>query len=104
MGHQEEEYYKKMTSGSEKGREWRLGAIDNKVEISNPKISVINHIDTPPNPTSIIMLATAYSGSNIHPARQATPKMDPVIMEDEMKARLSDGSTMELTHTATLQL
>ena len=41
---------------SEKEREWRLGAIDNKIKISNPKISLINHIDTPPNPTSTNML------------------------------------------------
>ena len=43
-------------------------------------------------------------GANIHLTRQATPKTDPVIMDNEMKARLPDGSTMESKHIATLQL
>ena len=50
------------------------------------------------------MLEIADSGMNIHLARQATPKTAPVIMDNEMKARLPYGSTMELTHIATLQL
>ena len=50
------------------------------------------------------MLAITNSGANIHLARQATPTMAPVIMENETKARLPDGSTMESTHIATLQL
>ena len=50
------------------------------------------------------MLAIADSGANIHLARQATPTMAPVIMDNEMKARLLYGITMESTHIATLQL
>ena len=50
------------------------------------------------------MLAIADSGANIQLARQSTPTMTPVIMDNEMKERLPDGSTMELTHIATLQL
>ena len=45
-----------MMGGSEKGREWRLGKIVNKIKISNPKISLINNLDTPPNPTSTNMI------------------------------------------------
>ena len=37
--HKEEAYYNKILGGSEKGRELRLGAIINKIEISNPIIS-----------------------------------------------------------------
>ena len=55
-GHQEEAYHNKIMGGSEKGCERRLGAIDNKIKISNPKISLTNHIDNPPNPTSTNML------------------------------------------------
>ena len=33
--------------------------IVNKFEINNPKISLINYIDTPPNPTSTNMLEIA---------------------------------------------
>ena len=50
------------------------------------------------------MLAIADSSVNIHPARQATPKMDPVVMENEMKARLPDGRTMDYTHITILHL
>ena len=95
---------KKGMDGSEKGREWRLGAIDNKIKISNSKISLINHIYTPPNPTSTNMLEISDSGANIHLSRQATPTMFPVIMDNKMKERLPDGSTMESTHIATLQI
>ena len=90
--------------GSEKGCEWRLGAIDNKIKISNPKISLINHIDAPPNPTSTNMLAIADSGANIHVARQSTPTILPVVTDNKTKARLPDGRAMESTHIATLQL
>ena len=93
-----------MMDGSEKGCEWRLGAIDNKIKISNPEISLINLINTPPNPTSTNMIKIADSGANIHLAKQATPTMAPVIMDNEMKARLTDGSTMELKNIAILQL
>ena len=50
------------------------------------------------------MLAITDSGANIHLAKQATPTMPPAIMENYMKARLPDGSNMEATHVATLQL
>ena len=53
-------------SDSEKELEWRLGAIDNKIVISNPKISLINHIDTQHNRTSTNMLEILESGMNIH--------------------------------------
>ena len=76
----------------------------NKIEISNPKISLIDYIDNPPNTTSNNMLEISDSGENIYQARQATHTMAPVMMENEMKARLPDGSNMESTHIATLQL
>ena len=85
MVHQDEAYYKKKVGGSEKVCEWRLGVMINKIEISNPKISLIHYIDTPPNPTSTNMLAIAYLGANIHLARQSTPTMAPVIKENEIK-------------------
>ena len=88
--------------GSEKGCIWRLEAIDNKIKISNPKIILINHVDTLPNPNSNNMLAITDSGANIHLERQSTPTMAPVIINNEMKARLPDGSTMESTHIATI--
>ena len=50
------------------------------------------------------MLAIADSGDNIHLSKQATPTMAIVIMENNMKARLLDRSTMESTHIATLHL
>ena len=52
--------------GSEKGCELWVGAIDDKIKNSIPKISLTNHIDTPPNPTSTNMLASSDSGVNIH--------------------------------------
>ena len=79
----------------EKGYKWRLGEIGNKIIISNTKISLRNYIDTTPNPNSNNMLAVAESGANIHLSKEATPTMDPVIMANDMKARLPDGSTME---------
>ena len=56
-GHQEEEYYNKWMDFIENRCERRLGGIVNKIEISNPKISLINYIDTPTKPTSTNMLA-----------------------------------------------
>ena len=79
-GHKDDAYYKKIMGGSEKVCEWRLGAIVNKIEISNPKISLINYINTPPNPTSNNMIAIADSGMNIHLEKQATPTMAPAII------------------------
>ena len=62
--------------------------------MSNPKIILINQINTPPNLNSTTMLAIADSGANIHLSRQATPTMDSLIMYHEMKARILDESTM----------
>ena len=76
----------------------------NKIEISNPKISLIYYIYNPPNTTSKNMLAINDSGANINRAKQATPTMAPLIMKNYMKARLTEGSTMESTHIAILQL
>ena len=78
--------------------------IVNKIKISNPYISLINHNDTPPNPTSTNMLTIADSGLNKHLKRQATHSLAPVNMNNEMKERLPYGSTMEFTHIATLQI
>ena len=50
------------------------------------------------------MLEITDSGVNIHIAKQATPSMDPVIISNDMTARLPDGSTMESSHIATLQI
>ena len=90
--------------GSETRCECWLGAISNKLIMSNPKISLINHIDTPHNKTSNNMLIITDYGANIHIARQATPTTTPVIMYNEMKSRLPDGITMESPHIATLLL
>ena len=38
----------------------------NKIKIRNPKISLINCINTPPNPPSNNMLEIADSGTNVH--------------------------------------
>ena len=89
---------------SEKGCEWRLGVIINKIEISTNKINLINYIYTQPNPTSNIMLAMANSGVNIHLAKQATSTMASVIISNYIKSRLIDGSTMESSHISTLQI
>ena len=56
----------KILGGSNKGWECRLGAEMNKIETSKPNISLINFIDTPPNPSSNNMLAIIESGANIH--------------------------------------
>ena len=81
--------------GGENGCEWRLGAIHNKIEVLNPKISLINYIDTPPNPNNNNMPAITDSGATIHLERQATPTMAPLIMSSYTKKRLSHGSKME---------
>ena len=80
--HQDEACYKKRLGGREKGCEWRLGEAMNKIEIRNPKISLINCINTPPNPTSNNILEIADLGANIHLSKQATTTMSPVIMSN----------------------
>ena len=89
---------------SEKGCEWQLGVIFNKIEISNPKISLIYFINNPPNPNCNNVSAIKYSGANIHLEKQSTPTMAPVIMENDMKSWIPDGSTIESTCIATLHL
>ena len=71
--------------GSEKGCDWQLGVMVNKIVISIPKISSINYIDIPPNPTSTNMIKIADSDPNIHISRQYTTTMAPIIMEIEWK-------------------
>ena len=58
-GHKEDSYYNKRLDGNKNGCELQLGAIINKIEISNPKIILINYIGTPPNPPSKNMLKIA---------------------------------------------
>ena len=76
----------------------------NKIKISNPKLSLINNIRTPPTYPSKHTLEIADSGANIHISKQATPTMDPVIISKDMTSRLPDGSTTESSHIATLQI
>ena len=63
--------------GSEKGCEWRLQAIVNKIKMSNPKISLINDINTPPNHTSNNILEITDLGANIH-LKKKTPLKWPL--------------------------
>ena len=76
----------------------------NKIEISNPNISLINYINNPPNTPSNNMLTIADSGANIHLAKQTTNTMDSVIMSNEMIARIPGCNTMESSHITTLQI
>ena len=76
----------------------------NKVKISNPKISLMNFIGTPPTYPGNNTLAIADPGANINLAKQATTTMAPVITSNEITSRLPDGSTMEYSHIVTLQL
>ena len=50
------------------------------------------------------ILSIAYPGVNIHLLKKATPTIATLIMENDMNVRLLDGSTMESTHIATLQI
>ena len=50
------------------------------------------------------MLEITDSGANIHLERKSTPTMAPVMMENNIKARLPDGFTMESTHIATIHI
>ena len=103
-GHNEEAYYKKRLGRSEKGCKWWLDAITNKIQISNPKIFLMNFIGTPPDSPINNILSIAESGTNIHPEKLDTTTMDPVIIWNEMTARLLYGSTMESSHIVTLQI
>ena len=92
--HKKEAYYKRRLRGCEKGCEWQLRAIMNKIKISTPKISSINNIRTPPNSTGKYTLAISDSGTNIHIEKQATPKPYPVIVSKDTTERLTYGSIM----------
>ena len=50
------------------------------------------------------MLAIADSDTNIHLAKQATTTIIPVIIPNDMTARLPYGSTMESLYISTLYL
>ena len=50
------------------------------------------------------MIEIADSGANTHLSKQATPKMDSLIMENDMKATLPYGRPVDSKHVATLQL
>ena len=76
----------------------------NKIEIINPKISLINCINTTPIPTSNNMLEITDSGENIHLSKQATTIIAPVTISNEMTERIPDGITMESSNIATLQI
>ena len=76
----------------------------NKTKISNPKSSSINCIDTVPNPLSNNILVLAYAGANIHLAKQMTTTTSPVIISNEIIARLLYGSTMDSSQITTIQL
>ena len=75
-----------------------------KIQISTPKISLINNIGIPPISPRNYTLAIVESGSNIPLSNKATPRMSPVIIQNNMIERLPHGSTIESSHVATLQL
>ena len=50
------------------------------------------------------MLVITDSGANINLAKQATATMSPIIISNEMTARLPDGIIMDSSHIAKLQL
>ena len=72
--------------------------------MSTPKVSLINNIGNPPNSPSKQTRAISDSGADIHLSKQSTTTMSPFIMSNYMVENLPDGSTMEFSHTETLQL
>ena len=50
------------------------------------------------------MLLIAYQGANIHLEKKVIMTMAPVIISNDMTARLLDGSTMDSLHIATVGL
>ena len=72
--------------------------------MSNPKISLINCIETPPNSPSKNTLLIADSGANIQQEKQGATKMSPVIISNDMTKRLIDEITLESSKIATLQI
>ena len=89
---------------SEKRYEWQLGATTNKIKIRTLNIILINDIGTQTNSTTNYTLAISDSGENIHIANKATPKIYPVIMSKKITEMLPDGSKMEFSYVATIQL
>ena len=71
-GHREYACYKKRLNGSENRCKWWLEAINNKIEISNPKISLINCIRTPPISPCKKTIEISDSGANIYTSKQKT--------------------------------
>ena len=104
MGHNKEEYYKKQLVKIKKMCGWQLGAIINKIGISNPIISLINFIGTPPTYHNKNTLAISDSGINIYQEIRATTKVAPVIISNDVIERLPDRRAMESSHIVTLQL
>ena len=72
--------------------------------MSDPKFSLINCIGIPSNYPNKNTLSISDSGANIYLAKKATTTMAPVIILNGITARLSDGSTMELSHISKIQL
>ena len=72
--------------------------------MTTPKISLINNIRNPSNYPRTYTLGITDLGENIHISNESTTTMYPVILLNNMHARLKDGSTMESSHIATLQL
>ena len=103
-GHKEDAYYKQRLGGSEKGWEWWLGAIIDKIGINNPKFSLINCIGNQPNSNSKNTLEIKESGANIHLSKQSSTTMPPSIISNGMTARLPYGITVESSHIPTIQL
>ena len=44
------------------------------------------------------------SGANINQSKKSTTTIGPLIISNEMAARIPDGITMESSHIATLQI
>ena len=76
----------------------------NKLEMSNPKNSLINCISTTPIYPVKNTLEIVDSGMNKHLSNQATKTKAPVIISNEMKEILTDGITMESSHIAKLHI
>ena len=66
-----------------------------KIKITTPKISLIDNIGPPPNSSGNYTQTVSDLGVNIHIENEAVPTMDPVIISNNMTARLPDVSTVE---------
>ena len=54
----------------------------NKIKISNPKIILIDFLESPPNSTSNNMLEISDSGANIHLEKQGTTTIVPIMISN----------------------